>query len=435
MIEHNIRRDGRTASTNRRSQGQPKGTRRSKRKQALATLLLSALLALTLTACSSASTANVDASSGTSTEEQTPLANTSQGEKTTETDQHAADGDASDTEGTEEPAAAEPNSAPEATSESPDAPSASSSATADNASTTSSPAPLSWDSLPAYDGSPYVYVNNGEPTFSSADRKAAYGTEVYGDLDKLGRCTDAFAVVGPETQPTEERGSIGSVKPSGWQLAKYDFVDGKYLFNRCHLLGYQLTGENANVCNLITGTRYLNIDGMLPFENAVDDYIDATGNHVLMRVTPIFAKKELVARGVQMQAESLEDKGDGISFNVFCYNVQPGVVIDYATGDNKAASDAPGSKISSDNKGSSSSGNKGSSNAGSSSSNKGSSSQDNADTSKSKQSYVLNTNTKKFHVPSCSSVKQMADKNREDVKDTRKNILNRGYDPCKRCNP
>lgn len=430
MIERNNRPDGRTASINRRSPGQPKGARRSKLKPALATLLLSALLALALTACSNASSADVETNSGTSTEEQTPLADTSQGEEASEANQQAADSEAADTEGAEGPAAADSDSTPDSNPETAGTENTSPSATAGSSSSTSPTTTLTWDALPAYDGSPYVYVNDGEPTFSSADRKAAYGTEIYGDLDKLGRCTDAFAVVGPETQPTEKRGSIGSVKPSGWQLAKYDFVDGKYLFNRCHLLGYQLTGENTNGCNLITGTRYLNIDGMLPFENAVDDYVDATGNHVLMRVTPIFSKKELVARGVQMQAESLEDQGDGISFNVFCYNVQPGVVIDYATGDNKAAADAPGSKISSDSKKSSSS-----SKNSSSSSNKGNSSKDDAGTSKSKQDYVLNTNTKKFHVPSCSSVKQMADKNREDVKDTRENILNRGYDPCKRCNP
>lgn len=291
-------------------------------------------------------------------------------------------------------------------------------------------APLDYRTLPAYEGSPYVYVNDGEPSFTEAERSATPGTERYDELDHLGRCTDAFAVVGPETQPTEKRGSIGSVKPTGWRISKYDFVDGKYLFNRCHLLGYQLTGENANERNLITGTRYLNVDGMLPFENAVDDYVDATGNHVLMRVTPLFHEDELVARGVHMQAESIEDDGDGISFNVYCYNVQPGVVIDYATGENMLAEDATplpdvsgakdsGSAAKADEGGTSAKGNAGA----------------NGTASKGQQDYVLNTNSKKFHVPSCSSVKQMAAKNREDVKDTRENLLNRGYDPCKRCNP
>lgn len=170
------------------------------------------------------------------------------------------------------------------------------------------------------------------------DRPA--GTERYGELDELGRCTTTFAVVGPETMPDEKRGSIGEVKPSGWQMAKYDFVDGKYLYNRCHLLGFQLTDENANRSNLITGTRYLNVEGMLPFENAVADYVDATGNHVLMRATPVFDGDDLVARGVHMMAESVEDGGDGVSFNVFVYNVQPGVVIDYRTGDNMPAEEA-----------------------------------------------------------------------------------------------
>ena len=176
--------------------------------------------------------------------------------------------------------------------------------------------------------------------FTDEQRAAEPGYEHYDELDELGRCTAAFAVVGPETQPTEKRGSIGEVRPSGWQMAKYDFVEGKYLFNRCHLLGYQLTGENANERNLITGTRYLNVQGMLPFENAVADYVDATGNHVLMAVTPVFEGSELVARGVHMMAESVEDGGEGVAFNVFCYNVQPGVVIDYGTGASMLEEDA-----------------------------------------------------------------------------------------------
>ena len=148
----------------------------------------------------------------------------------------------------------------------------------------------------------------------------------------MGRCGEAFACIGEEIMPTEERGVIGQIKPSGWQMAKYDIVDGKYLYNRCHLIGYQLSGENANERNLITGTRYMNIEGMLPFENMVADYIKETGNHVLYRVTPIFKDNELVARGVQMEARSMEDDGEGICFHVYVYNVQPGITIDYATG-------------------------------------------------------------------------------------------------------
>lgn len=298
-------------------------------------------------------------------------------------------------------------------------------------------AAVSLADIPAYDGSPYVYVNGGEPSFGDEERAAAPGTESYGELDALGRCTAAFAVVGAETMPDEERGSIGEVKPSGWQMAKYDFVEGKYLFNRCHLLGYQLTGENANVRNLITGTRYLNIQGMLPFENAVADYVHATGNHVLMAVTPMFQGDDLVARGVSMMAESVEDGGEGVSFNVFCYNVQPGVAIDYATGDNRLDGTIEGTPLpdvsgaedaTSDASGAASSAGvptdegKGAEELG-------------GDTAKSVAEYVLNTNSKKFHVPSCSSVKQMKDTNRQDVKDTRENIVNQGYDPCKRCNP
>lgn len=289
---------------------------------------------------------------------------------------------------------------------------------------------LSYRDVPAFEGNPYVYVNDGEPTFTDEQRAAEPGHEHYGELDELGRCTAAFAVVGPETQPTEKRGSIGEIRPSGWQMAKYDFVEGKYLFNRCHLLGYQLTGENANPQNLITGTRYLNIQGMLPFENAVADYVDATGNHVLMAVTPIFEGSELVARGVHMMAESVEDGGEGVAFNVFCYNVQPGVVIDYGTGESMLEEDAtPLPDVS----GAESAPDTASEGAGA-----GEASEKGATGSaegKGTTEYVLNTNSKKFHLPSCSSVDQMSPKNREDVEDTRENLIAKGYDPCKRCNP
>lgn len=289
---------------------------------------------------------------------------------------------------------------------------------------------LSYRDVPAFEGNPYVYVNDGEPTFTDEQRAAEPGHEHYGELDELGRCTAAFAVVGPETQPTEKRGSIGEIRPSGWQMAKYDFVEGKYLFNRCHLLGYQLTGENANPQNLITGTRYLNIQGMLPFENAVADYVGATGNHVLMAVTPIFEGSELVARGVHMMAESVEDGGEGVAFNVFCYNVQPGVVIDYGTGESMLEEDAtPLPDVS----GAESAPDTASEGAGA-----GEASEKGATGSaedKGVAEYVLNTNSKKFHIPSCSSVDQMSPKNREDVENTRENLIAKGYDPCKRCNP
>ena len=186
--------------------------------------------------------------------------------------------------------------------------------------------------IPEYDGSPFVSVNDNQPEFSEKDLTTK-SFETYSDLDDYGRCGVAYANVGQDLMPTEERGSIGKVKPSGWHTVKYDIVDGKYLYNRCHLIGYQLTAENANERNLITGTRYLNVDGMLPFENMVADYVKETGNHVLYRVTPVYEEDNLVASGVQMEAMSVEDEGDGILFNVFCYNVQPGISIDYETGE------------------------------------------------------------------------------------------------------
>ena len=190
--------------------------------------------------------------------------------------------------------------------------------------------------VPDFSNVPYVVINNNEPEFEDRDLKTdAY--EYYSDMDNLGRCGYAMACIGVELMPTEERGSIGQVKPSGWQTVKYDFVDGKYLYNRCHLIGFQLTGENANKANLITGTRYLNVEGMLPFENMVADYIKETKNHVLYRVTPIFDGDNLVARGVQMEGWSLEDNGEGICFNVYVYNNQPGVVIDYKDGKSQLA--------------------------------------------------------------------------------------------------
>lgn len=188
------------------------------------------------------------------------------------------------------------------------------------------------DALPSFSGSPYVVINDNIPYFTDEDlTERSY--ERYAPLDALERCGTAMANVGQDLMPTEKRGSISSVHPSGWQSVQYDFVDGGSLYNRCHLIGFQLTGENANRENLITGTRYLNVEGMLPFENMVADYVQETGNHVLYRVTPIFEGRNLVASGVLMEGYSVEDRGESICFNVYCYNVQPGVVIDYATGE------------------------------------------------------------------------------------------------------
>ena len=191
------------------------------------------------------------------------------------------------------------------------------------------------DDIPEFDGkTPYVIINNNEPDFPEEDFNSN-SFEKYSELDSLGRCGVAYANVSKDTMPTEARGEISKVKPTGWHTVKYDCVEGKYLYNRCHLIGYQLTAENANKQNLITGTRYLNVDGMLPFENQVAEYVKQENGHVLYRVTPIFEKNNLVANGVQMEAESVEDKGKKVKFNVYAYNVQPNIKIDYLTGNSE----------------------------------------------------------------------------------------------------
>lgn len=257
--------------------------------------------------------------------------------------------------------------------------------------------------IPDYDGKAYVELNGNVPEFSKSEKTYSESFEEYGKLDSLGRCTYAVSCIGKDLMPTEKRGSIGSVKPSGWHISKYDFVDGKYLYNRCHLIGYQLTAENANERNLITGTRYLNVEGMLPFENDVADYIEITNNHVYYKVTPIFEGNNLVTNGVQMQAYSVEDNGQGISFNVYCYNVQPGVAIDYATGDNQVVASSSVTSTSSDV----------------------------AD----KKTYIVNTKTKKFHNPDCDGVKKMSSSNKKKYKGTRDSLISNGYSPCQKCNP
>lgn len=257
--------------------------------------------------------------------------------------------------------------------------------------------------IPDYDGKAYVELNGNVPEFSESEKTSSESFEEYGKLDLLGRCTYAVSCIGKDLMPTEKRGSIGSVKPSGWHISKYDFVDGKYLYNRCHLIGYQLTAENANERNLITGTRYLNVEGMLPFENDVADYIEITNNHVYYKVTPIFEGNNLVANGVQMQAYSVEDNGQGISFNVYCYNVQPGVAIDYATGDNQTVASSSITSTSSDE----------------------------AD----KKTYIVNTKTKKFHNPDCDGAKKMSSSNKKKYKGTRDSLISNGYSPCQKCNP
>ena len=289
--------------------------------------------------------------------------------------------------------------------------------------------------IPEYTDSPYVEVNGNIPYFTEDDLTAV-SFESYSDLDSLGRCGVAYASVSTDTMPTEKRGSIGEVKPTGWINAKYDFVDGKYLYNRCHLIGYQLTAENANEKNLITGTRCLNVQGMLPFENLTADYVKETGNHVLYRVTPIFEGDNLVASGVLMEAESVEDEGDGVLFCVYVYNVQPGVTIDYATGKSELAEDG--------NTGSSSSGSTagsgkttGSSNVGNNSLEaSGSSGKSNTSASGTESgTYILNTKTMKFHRPDCDSVKSIKAENREEYTGEREKLINEGYEACKSCKP
>lgn len=287
--------------------------------------------------------------------------------------------------------------------------------------------------VPAYSGEPYTAVNNNEPYFTS-DNLTTEAFENYSELDALGRCGVAYANVCLETMPTEKRGSISEVKPTGWHSVKYDNVDGKSLYNRCHLIGYQLTAENANQQNLITGTRYLNVDGMLPFENMVADYVKETDNHVLYRVTPIFTGDNLVADGVLMEGYSVEDEGDGICFCVYAYNVQPGITIDYATGDSWLSSE----------KGNSDSSSGGNSAVSKSAADKSGTQQAAVQTESVKETsapvstgteYILNTNTKKFHYPSCSSVKQMKASNKKEYTGSRDDLIAQGYDSCKKCNP
>lgn len=272
-------------------------------------------------------------------------------------------------------------------------------------------------SVPAYSGQAYVPVNDNIPFFADEELTTT-SFETYSALDSLGRCGVAYASVGQDLMPTEERGSIGQVKPTGWHTIKYDNVDGKYLYNRCHLIGYQLTAENANEENLITGTRYLNIEGMLPFENMVADYVKETGNHVMYRVTPVFEGENLVASGVLMEGKSVEDNGEDVLFCVYAYNVQPGISIDYATGDSTAVGAEqsvaaeqlqteaiPSSEVAMQ------------------------------EEVPEGTTYILNTNTKKFHKPSCSSVKQMKESNKGEFTGSRDEVIAKGYDPCKKCNP
>ncbi len=271
--------------------------------------------------------------------------------------------------------------------------------------------PATWEDIPAFDGDTFSSVQDGKPYFAAADI-TTQAFELYSNLDSLGRCGAALACCGREIMPTEERGEIGNVKPSGWNQAKYDHVDGKYLYNRCHLIGWQLSGENANVQNLITGTRYMNVEGMLPFENMVADYIKETDNHVMYRITPWFVGDELLARGVQMEAYSVEDDGEGVCFNVFCYNVQPRVSIDYTNGasvETAAVTTTTTTTIGT------------------------TTTTTTTTTTAATAAYILNTNTKKIHRPGCRSIKSIKESNKQNFNGTLDDLLDRGYTTCGNC--
>lgn len=245
---------------------------------------------------------------------------------------------------------------------------------------------------------PYMLVDENVPGFTE-DEITTESYEHYSELDALGRCGVATACVGTDLMPAEKRGNISRVKPTGWHSVRYDFIDGKNLYNRCHLIAHQLAGEDANEKNLITGTRYMNVSGMLPFEEKVGDYVRETGNHVMYRVTPVFEGDNLVADGVQMEALSVEDNGKGVSYNVYVFNMQPGVRIDYATGESEEiqAEDAINKEEA--------------------------------------VNYILNINTKKFHLPSCSSVENIQKENKENFTGDREQLIRNGYEPCGSCNP
>ena len=272
-----------------------------------------------------------------------------------------------------------------------------------------------------YSGSPYVEVNGNIPFFTEEEKNTNV-FERYSDLDSLGRCGVAYANLCPELMPTEERGAIGSIKPSGWHTSNYNnykgLVDGNYLYNRCHLIAFMLAGENANEKNLITGTRYLNINGMLPFENKAHDYLkENPNNHLLYRVTPIYNCNDLVAQGVLMEAYSVEDNGS-LQFCVFCYNIQPHIVIDYATGDNHIEDGYDGTTSKTEEK-------------------TESNSEEKADWEDNPNwyLYVLNENSKKIHTPDCSSVSKISKDNRTETNRSYEELIEAGYSPCGVCHP
>lgn len=268
--------------------------------------------------------------------------------------------------------------------------------------------------IPIFSGDAWVFINGGEPCFSVKDLKQEKGIILLNDLDQLGRCGSAFGYLGPETLPKEERTGIGMIKPSGWQTIKYDFIDGKYLYHRCHLIAYELSGINDDERNLITGTRSMNVEAMLPFENQIRGYISETSNHVVYRVTPFFDEDNLVAKGVQIEALSVEDHGQGIFLNVFCFNVQNGVTIDYLSGESSVIVESGSSEEVTEE----------------------SSTNGTIEYVPSEGvTYVINSNTLRFHMCDCQSVYEMKDEHRVEFFGTRDELIDSDYIPCGRCNP
>jgi DNA-entry nuclease len=292
---------------------------------------------------------------------------------------------------------------------------------------------ISLNDIPEYTYSAYVEINGNVPFFEDSEITDR-SFESYSELDALGRCGVAFACIGIDIMPTEERGEIASITPTGWEYAgvsnnnSYDFIKNGYVYNRCHLIGHQLAGENDNEKNLITGTRYMNLEGMLPFEDMVAEYVKSTKNHVMYRVTPIFHGLDYMAKGVLMEAYSVEDNGRGISFCIYAYNVQPGVTIDYFTGVNVAnGQKLPDINTDEDDRNNVTEDTNGN-NGDSSENNGGSSGGEVCD-------YVLNTGTKKIHKPDCSSAPKPDSKNYKEFNGTKEELLADNYVPCKICNP
>ena len=285
--------------------------------------------------------------------------------------------------------------------------------------TTNSSSSIDLNSIPKYNGEEFVAINNNVPNFDDKD-KTTTSFETYSPLDSLGRCGEAYANIGRDLMPTQKRGDISSVKPSGWINKKYDtsLVDGGYIYNRCHLIGHQLAGEDANKENLITGTRYFNVDGMLPFENMIADYVKETNNHVLYRVTPIYDGDDLVAKGVQMEAYSVEDDGEGVLFNVFVYNVQPGITIDYATGNSELSKDGKTNSNQTSQQ--------------ESKDNPNQNTQNNQSSSNTKVEIRGNSKSKIYHCPGQANYDDMKDSANLVVFNSEQDAINAGYRKAKR---